>query len=129
MCHKVVIIQEHESPVLWISPMIGHLGDTVAASLLTILFFLSVANSCLKIVKSFKGSFKSGMTLNQRCKNFCNNYNNYISGSTCGMIGQFCGLYFTVWSAKLEKSFFSEHPINLKDVINILLILFSWLVL
>ena len=103
------------------------LGDTVAASLLTILF-LSVANSCLKIVKSFKGSFKSGMTLNQRCKNYYNNYN-YLSGSTRGVIGQFCGLYFTVRPAKLEKSFFSKHPINLKDIINILLTLFSWSVL
>lgn len=40
MCLKIVIIQGDELPVLWISPMIGYLGDTVSTSLLTILVFV-----------------------------------------------------------------------------------------
>ena len=51
-----------------------------------------------------------------------------LSVSTCAVIGQFCGQYFTVWPAKLE-SFLPVCLVNLRDIINILLTPFSWSVL
>ena len=45
-----------------------------------------------------------------------------------GVIGQFCRLFFTVRPANVEV-FFHVRPINLRDIINILLTLFSWSVL
>ena len=52
-----------------------------------------------------------------------------LSGSMHGVTGQFCGQYFTVWPAKFGKSFLSVCPINLRDITNILLTLFSQSVL
>ena len=44
----------------------------------------------------------------------------YLSVSTRGVIGQFCGPYFTVRPAKLQLVSFLAHPTNLIDIINIL---------
>ena len=54
----------------------------------------------------------------------CYSYLVYLSVSTCAVIGQFCGPYFTVRPANF-KNFFSACPINLRDIINILLTSFS----
>ena len=48
----------------------------------------------------------------------------YLSVSTRTVIGQFCGPYFTVRPANFENFFFLR-PINLRDIINILLTSFS----
>ena len=52
-----------------------------------------------------------------------------VTCSTHGVVGQFCGLYFTVQPAKLQLVPFPMHPINLRDIINILLISVFWSVL
>ena len=48
----------------------------------------------------------------------------YLSVSTRGVIGQFCGPYFIIAPAKFESCSFLARPINLRDK-NILLALFS----
>ena len=54
----------------------------------------------------------------------------YLSVSTRSVIGQFCGPYFTVRSAKFESCSFPAPPINLRDIlINILQTSFSQSVL
>ena len=53
----------------------------------------------------------------------------YLPVSTHGVIGQFCGLYFTVLPVKLQLVSFPTRPINVRDLVNILLISFSWSVL
>ena len=49
----------------------------------------------------------------------------YLSVSTHGVIGQFCRLYFTTYSPLNLKVSFPTRPINLRDIINMLLTLFS----
>ena len=49
----------------------------------------------------------------------------HLSVSRRGVIGQFCGPDFTVRPAKFESCSFSARPINLRDIIGILLTSFS----
>ena len=54
----------------------------------------------------------------------------YLSVSTRAVIGQFCGSFVTVRPANFENFFFrSPDPINLRDIINILLTSFFRFVL
>ena len=49
----------------------------------------------------------------------------YLSDTTRGVIGQYCGPYFTVQPAKLQLLSFPARPIDLRDKINILPTSFS----
>ena len=55
----------------------------------------------------------------------CSNLLLCLSVSKCSAIGQFYGPYFSIQLAKLELVSFPAHPINLRDMINILLTSFS----